>query len=112
MAGPPNMAGMMKQLQKLQERIAQTQEALAQKTVVGESGGGMVKATVNGKQVVVKLQIEKEVINPADSEMLEDLIIAAVNKGIEEAGKLAQDEMAKATNGLMPNIPGMNFPGM
>jgi DNA-binding YbaB/EbfC family protein len=111
MGGVPNMAGMMKQIQKLQEKIAKTQEELAAKTVVGESGGGMVKATVNGKQTLVKIQIEKEVITPDDAEMLEDLIMAAVNKGLEEAGKMAQDEMAKATNGLMPNIPGLGMPG-
>jgi len=112
MAGVPNMAGMMKQVQKMQEKIAQVQASLETKTTVGESGGGMVKATVNGKQQVVQLHIEKEVVNPADVELLEDLIIAAVNKGIEESNKMAQDEMAKATNGLLPNIPGLGFPGM
>lgn len=112
MPGMPNMAGMMKQLQKVQEKIAQVQASLEEKTVVGESGGGMVKATVNGKQQLVRLSIEKEVVNPDDIEMLEDLIIAAVNKGIDDAGKMAQDEMAKATNGMIPNIPGMNFPGL
>ncbi len=106
------MAGMMKQVQKMQEKIAQVQASLETKTMVGESGGGMVKATVNGKQQVVQLHIDKEVVNPADVEMLEDLIIAAVNKGIEESNKMAQDEMAKATNGLLPNIPGLNLPGM
>ncbi len=112
MGGIPNMAGMMKQVQKMQEKIAQVQASLETKTMVGESGGGMVKATVNGKQQVVQLHIDKEVVNPADVEMLEDLIIAAVNKGIEESNKMAQDEMAKATNGLLPNIPGLNLPGM
>ncbi len=112
MAGIPNMAGMMKQVQKMQEKIAEVQASLQSKTIVGESGGGMVKATVNGKQQVVKLHIEKEVVNPEDVEMLEDLIIAAVNKGIEESNKMAQEEMAKATNGLLPNIPGLNLPGM
>ncbi len=112
MAGIPNMAGMMKQIQKMQEKIAQVQASLEAKTVQGEAGGGMVKATVNGKQQVVKIQIEKEVVNPEDIEMLEDLIIAAVNKGLEEASKMAQEEMSKATNGMMPNIPGLNFPGL
>ncbi len=112
MAGFPNLGGMMKQIQKMQEKIAQVQASLEAKTVQGEAGGGMVKATVNGKQQVVKIQIEKEVVNPEDIEMLEDLIIAAVNKGLEEAGKMAQDEMSKATNGMLPNIPGLNFPGL
>lgn len=112
MAGIPNMAGMMKQIQKMQERMAQVQEGLELKTVVGESGGGMVKVTANGKQKLLKIDLDKEVVNPDDLEMLEDLILAAANKAIEDAGKLAADEMAKATNGMMPNIPGLNLPGM
>jgi DNA-binding YbaB/EbfC family protein len=106
------MAGMMKQIQKMQEKMAQVQASLEAKTVVGESGGGMVKATVNGKQQLVKLQIEKEVVNPVEIDMLEDLLLAAVNKGLEEASKMAQEEMAKVTSGMLPNIPGMNFPGL
>ena len=112
MGGFPNMGGMMKQIQKMQEKMAQVQASLETKTVVGESGGGMVKATINGKQQLVKLQIEKEVVNPEETDMLEDLILSAVNKGLEEASKMAQEEMSKATNGMMPNIPGLNFPGM
>ena len=112
MGGFPNMGGMMKQVQQMQEKMAQVQASLETKTVVGESGGGMVKATINGKQQLVKLQIEKEVVNPEETDMLEDLILSAVNKGLEEASKMAQDEMSKATNGMMPNIPGLNFPGL
>jgi nucleoid-associated protein EbfC len=111
MGAIPNMSGMMKQLQKMQERIAQVQEELEHKTVVGESGGGMVKVTMNGKQRAISISMEKEVINPDDHEMLEDLVMAAVNKAIEESQKLAQDEMSKATSGLLPNMPGMNLPG-
>jgi nucleoid-associated protein EbfC len=112
MAGLPNMSGMMKQIQKMQEKMAKVQQELEAKTVVGESGGGMVKVTVNGKQQLVKIQIEKEVVNPEDVEMLEDLVLAATNKALEEAGKMAQEEMSKATSGMMPNIPGMNLPGL
>ena len=112
MAGMPNMAGMMKQIQKMQERMAQVQEELEQKIVVGDAGGGMVKVSVNGKQRVTAIAIEKEVINPDDHEMLEDLILAAMNKALEESQKLAQDEMSKVTSGLLPNIPGLNMPGM
>lgn len=105
------MSGMMKQIQKMQEKIAKVQEELEAKTVTGESGGGMVKVIANGRQQVTKIQIDKEVVNPADVEMLEDLIVAATNKALEDAAKMAQEEMGKATSGMMPNIPGLNLPG-
>ncbi len=107
--GIPNMAGMMKQVQKMQEKMAQVQQELEQKTVTAESGGGMVKVTANGKQQIVNIQIEKEVVNPEDVEMLEDLVLAATNKALEEASRMAQEEMAKATSGLLPNIPGLTL---
>jgi len=112
MPGLPNMSGMMKQIQKFQERMAQVQEELEAKTVVGEAGGGVVKVTANGKQRLVKIQVEKDVVNPAEIDMLEDLLLAAANKALEDAGKLAQEEMAKVTSGILPNIPGLNLPGM
>ncbi len=70
-----------------------------------------VKATVNGKQRLTGLAIEREVINAEEQEMLEDLILAAVNKALEESQKMAQEEMSKVTSGILPNIPGLNLPG-
>ena len=106
------MQGMMKQVQQMQERITQVQAELASKTVVAEAGGGMVKVTASGKQQIVKIEIEKEVINPEEKEMLEDLVVAGVNKALDEAAAMANAEMQKATAGLIPNIPGLNIPGM
>ncbi len=111
MPGLPNMQGMMKQIQKMQEAVARIQQELETKTVVGESGGGMVKVTANGKQHLTAIAIDREVVNPADIEMLEDLVLAAANKALDDAGRMAQEEMAKATNGMLPNIPGLNLPG-
>ncbi len=103
------MQGMMKQVQKLQADMEKKQQELRNKTVSEESGGGMVKATVNGQKELLSLEINDEVISVEDKEMLEDLIVAAVNKAIESAGKMAEDEMASLTKGIIP--PGMNIPG-
>lgn len=112
MAATPNMMGMMKQIQMIQEKMAQVQQSLELMTVTGEAGGGMVKVTANGKQQIVKIHLDKEIVDPNDPDMLEDLIVAATNKALDEAAKVAKEEMAKVTSGLLPNIPGLNFPGM
>lgn len=72
----------------------------------------MIRVTVNGKQQVVSIRIEKEVVNPEEIDMLEDLVVSAVNKGLEESQRMAQEEMQKVTAGVLPQIPGLNFPGL
>lgn len=100
-----NFGNIMKQAQKMQQRMLQLQEELATKTVEATAGGGMVAVTVNGKFEVLSLRIEKEVVNPEDVEMLQDLIVAAVNEGVRKAQEMASAEMAKITGGMQ--IPGM-----
>jgi DNA-binding YbaB/EbfC family protein len=99
------MGKIMKQAQKMQEKMLRMQEELAAKTVEATAGGGMITAVVNGKYELVSLKIEREVVDPEDIEMLQDLIVAAVNEGIRKSQEMAQEEMAKITGGL--NIPGL-----
>jgi hypothetical protein len=95
----------MKQAKKLQERMASLQQELETKTVETTSGGGMVSVVVNGKFELQSLRIDREVVNPDDLDMLQDLIMAAVNEGIRKAQEMTSAEMAKLTGGL--SIPGL-----
>ncbi len=99
------MAGMLKQAQKMQEQMSKLQEEAATKTVEATSGGGMVTAVVNGKQQLVSIKIEKDVVDPSDIEMLQDLVEAAVNEGLRKSQELLASEMGKLTGGM--NIPGL-----
>jgi nucleoid-associated protein EbfC len=99
------MGNMMKQAQKLQAKMMKMQEELAEKTVEAASGGGMVKVVANGKQQVVSITIEKEVVDPEDIDMLQDLILAAVNDALTKSQEMVSSEMGKLTGGL--NIPGL-----
>jgi len=100
-----DISSLMKQAQDFQHKMGQVQEGLAKKTVSSEVGGGMVKVTVNGRQELLSIQIEKEVINPDDTEMLQDLIAAAVNDAMGKAREMIQAEMGRLTGGL--KIPGL-----
>jgi len=100
-----NFQNLMKQAQKLQEKMAKVQEELASKTVEATAGGGMVTAVVSGKFELTSIRIEKDVVNAEDVEMLQDLIVAAVNEGIRRAQEMASAEMAKVTGGM--KLPGM-----
>ncbi len=99
------MGNMMKQAQKLQSQMMKLQEELAGKTVESSSGGGMVTVVANGSQQIVSIQIESEVVDPDDVEMLQDLVLAAVNDALAKAQEMASTEMGKLTGGM--NIPGL-----
>jgi DNA-binding YbaB/EbfC family protein len=108
MKGVPNMGKLMKQAQQLQAKMAKMQEELGEKTVEASAGGGMVVAIANGRQEIVSIHIEQEVIDPDDAEMLQDLIMAAVNDALNRAKEMMNEEMGNLTKGM--NIPGL--PGM
>ena len=103
-----NIGNIMKQAKKMQEKMARLQQELETRTVEAQSGGGMVRVLVNGKFEIVSLTIEKDVVNPEDIDMLQDLIAAAVNEGIRKSQEMASSEMAKITGGLaIPGLGGM-----
>jgi len=108
MKGMPNMGQLMKQAQQIQTKMAKLQEDLGDRTVEASSGGGMVIAVANGRQEVLSIKIEQEVIDPDDAEMLQDLIMAAINDALTRAKEMVNEEMGKLTKGM--NIPGM--PGL
>ena len=111
----PNMAQIMKQAQKMQEEMQQVQDNLEKITVEATSGGGMVRVVANCKFKILSISIEPEVYREEDKEMLEDLVIAAVNQAISNAQEKANEEMQKVTGGLMGglNLPGgLKLPGM
>jgi DNA-binding YbaB/EbfC family protein len=105
MSKESGFGNIVKQAQQLQERLAKVQEDAAARTAEGSAGGGMVKATVNGRLELLRIHIEPSVLQGGDTQMLEDLIIAAVNQGIRAAQQQMADEMSKLTGGL--KIPGL-----
>lgn len=109
------MFDMMKMLGKMKEvqaRIKEAQDNLVNIKTTGESGGGMVKATMNGKRQLIALDIDPTLLKSDDKIIVQDLVVAAVNKASEEAESLAKEELRKSTEGLLPNIPGMDLGSM
>ncbi|MFX3622526.1 MAG: YbaB/EbfC family nucleoid-associated protein [Ectobacillus sp.] len=107
MRGMGNMNNMMKQMQKMQKKMQEAQEELAQKTIEGTAGGGMVTVVVNGEKRVLEVKIKEEVVDPDDIEMLQDLILAATNDALKKVDELTMSTMGQFTKGL--NLPGGLF---
>ncbi len=104
------LGDIMREAQKLQSEMQRMQAEAKTKTVEATSGGGMVTVVVNGKQEILSIKVEPQVVDPEDIEMLQDLIVAAVNDGLRKAQEMAASEMGKLAGGL--NIPGLNIPGL
>lgn len=102
-----NMQEMMMQARKMQEQLAQAQESMKDVTIDASAGGGMVKATVNGDLELVSIQIDPDALDPEDVDLLQDMIVAAVNEAIRGVSEVASKQMSSITGGL--NIPGMPF---
>lgn len=107
-----DMMKMMGKVKEMQSKMKEAQDQLKDITAEGESGGGMVKAKANGNKEIISLEIDESIVNGTDKDMMRDLIIAATNKAIGEADAMAKEHIRKSTEGLMPNIPGMDLSGM
>jgi len=100
---------MMGKMKEVQARLKEAQDNLAFLKINAESGGGMVKATVNGKRQLISLDIDESILKASDKVLIQDLVIAAVNKANDEAETQAREQLKKSTDGLLPNIPGMDL---
>jgi len=99
------LGDMMKQAQKMQQEMGRIQEESKKKTVEAAAGGGMVNVVANGAMEIISIKIEKDVVNPEDIEMLQDLVVAAVNEALRRAQQMVSEDMGKVTGGM--NIPGL-----
>ncbi|KAA9339534.1 YbaB/EbfC family nucleoid-associated protein [Hymenobacter busanensis] len=106
-----DMMGMMGRVKELQEKMKQAQAELHTITATAEAGGGLVRATANGQRQLLKLEIDESLLTPQDRDMLADLVVAAVNKVLDEAGDKAKAHLQQRTAGLLPNIPGLDLSG-
>lgn len=104
-----DMMGMMGKVKEVQARLKEAQDNLVNLKTTGESGGGMVKVTVNGKKQLLSIEIDPSLLKKEDQGILQDLIVAAVNKASDEAEVMAKEELRKSTEGILPNIPGLDL---
>ena len=104
-----DMFKMLGKMKDVQAKLKEAQDELVNITASAESGAGIVKTEVNGKRQVIKLDIDNNVIKPEDKEIMQDLVIAAINKALEEVEVKSQEALKEYTQGLLPNIPGMKF---
>lgn len=104
-----DMMKMMGKMKEVQARLKEAQDNLVHLKVSSESGGGMVKATVNGQRHLIALEIDPALLKEEDKSILQDLVIAAINKANDQAEIMAKEQLKKSTEGLIPNIPGMDL---
>lgn len=104
-----DMMNMMGKIKEMQARMKEAQDNLEKVKTTGESGGGMVRATMNGKKQLIALDIDPTILKADDKVLIQDLVVAAVNKASAEAEILAKEELKKSTDGLLPNIPGLDL---
>jgi DNA-binding YbaB/EbfC family protein len=104
-----DMMKMMGKVKEMQARLKEAQDNLELITATGESGGGMVKAKVNGKKKLLSLEIDPAIVSVSEKFLLQDLVVAAVNKAMDEAEIKSKEELKKSTEGILPNIPGMDL---
>lgn len=107
-----NMMDMFGKVKEFQSRMKDAQDSLSTITAEGESGAGLVKVTVSGAKQLIKLDIDADLIRPDDREMLQDLIVAATNKALENVEPKIREHLKKSTEGLLPNIPGLDLGGL
>jgi DNA-binding YbaB/EbfC family protein len=107
-----DMMKMMGKVKEMQAKLREAQENLQRIVVTGESGAGMVKATVNGKKKLLAIEVDPSLLTGNDKVLIQDLVVAAVNKAMDEADVLAREELRKSTEGMLPNLPGFDLSQM
>lgn len=103
---------MFGKIKEMQAKLKEVQDNLDHITAEGEAGGGMVKAVVNGRKKIIEISIEESLMTPADKEMVQDLVVAAINIALQNVESKSNEEIKKTTQGMMPNIPGIDFSKM